>query len=280
MKYLVIICSCLFIFSCQSDKSHPENSIGKSESAEAVFEMEEEFEANQSQFADHNSAQNSIEKASKIIKSGSVKFEVTNLEKVKSRVDSTLASHKGYYENERFSSHGNRNTYHLILRIPNKNFDALVHSLENDIGEMKEKNINSNDVTEEYVDLNIRLDNKLAYLNQYKTILNKAKSIQDILEVQEKIRSIEEEIESKKGRINLLDDKVNYSTLNLELTELIKGPFSTQPSFARLAFNAFNNGTEGFLTFIIAMINLWPFLLILVFMFLGRKRVFRLFKNT
>jgi len=39
------------------------------------------------------------------------------------------------------------------------------------------KNISLTDVTEEYVDLNIRLENNLAYLNQYKEILKKAKTI-------------------------------------------------------------------------------------------------------
>ena len=74
------------------------------------------------------------------------------------------------------------------------------------MGELKVKNISAKDVTEEYVDLKIRVGNKLAVLAQYKVILQKAISIEEILEVNEKIRRLEEEIESKKGRIRFLDD--------------------------------------------------------------------------
>ena len=125
------------------------------------------------------------------------------------------------YEKEQYNSYGNRNSYSLLLRIPNTKFDSLVNLLEIGIGTLESKNLTSKDVTEEYTDLNIRLENSLAYVIQYKEILKKSKTVKEILEVQEKIRRIEEEIESKKGRIKYLDDKVKYSTLSIEVTELI-----------------------------------------------------------
>lgn len=213
----------------------------------------------------------SLEKASKIIKNGFMQFEVNKLELAKSKVDTILSSYNGYYENEQFNSYGNRVTYSLQLRIPNTKFESLVSYLENGIGELKSKKINAKDVTEEYVDLTIRLDNNLAYLNQYKEILKKARTVKEILEVQEKIRRIEEEIESKKGRLKFLDDKVKYSTLNLEISELITSEISNKPNFGRRIINAFNNGVQGFLSFVVGLINFWPFIILLILLILGRK---------
>lgn len=221
----------------------------------------------------------SLDQGSKIIKHGAMKFEVDKLQDAKRKVDMILSECGGYFENEQFHSYGNRISYALMLRIPHSKFDSLTKALENDIGRLTSKNISAKDVTEEYVDLKVRLDNNLAYLDQYKSILQKAKSVKEIMEVQEKIRRIEEEIESKKGRIIYLDDRVKFSTLHLEINELIIHEISNTPNFGRRVLNAFNNGCYAFLSFIVALVNLWPFLLLCVLIFVGRKPMLHLFGN-
>ncbi len=87
---------------------------------------------------------------------------------------------------------------------------------------MLSKNISADDVSEEYVDLQIRQDNKQAYAVQYRKLLKRAGSIKDILEVQEKLRHIESGIDRINGRLKFLDDRVSYSTLDVELRESMK----------------------------------------------------------
>ena len=218
-----------------------------------------------------------IEKGSKIIKNGNMKFEVTDLESVKSRIDSSLRSVNAYYENEQFNDYSNRSSYSLAIRIPNAKFDSLINDFESGIGKLTTKNIQAKDATEEYVDLNIRLVNNLMYLTQYRSILAKAKSIKEILEIQEMIRRIEEEIESKKGRIKYLDDRVSFSTLNLEITELNTLVISDNPSYFLRTGNAFMSGIEGFLEFTIAVVHVWPLILFLGLLIGFREIIFRVF---
>ena len=73
------------------------------------------------------------------------------------------------------------------------------------------------DVTEDYYDTEIRLKNKELYLEKYRDFLEQAKTVKDMLEVQEKIRNMEEEIESAKGKLRFIDDKVNFSTLDINI---------------------------------------------------------------
>jgi len=263
---------------CQHGSMESSADMGKYHMPEDALAIEEEFEPPRT--AEPEAApSNSLEKGSKIIKNGYMTFEVDQLEIAKSKIDTLLKSHKGYYENEQYNSYGNRVSYSLLLRIPNTNFDSLITILEQGIGQLESKNISAKDVTEEYVDLDIRLENNLAYLKQYKEILRKANSVKDILEVKEKIRRIEEEINSKKGRLKYLDDQVKYSTLNLEITELRTSDISNKPNFGRRLVNAFNNGVQLFLSFIIGVINLWPFLILGLLLFLGRKPILNLFKR-
>jgi hypothetical protein len=274
LKYFIIVIGCLLVLSCQNQRTDSNLELGKYYSPDDALELEEELELEPPRTAEPPATPNySLEKGSKIIKNGSMKFEVTELELAKSKVDTILKTCNGYYENEQFNSYGNRISYSLQLRIPNSKFDSLIAVIEAGVGELNSKNINAKDVTEEYVDLNIRLENNLAYLNQYKEILKKAKSVKEILEVQEKIRRIEEEINSKKGRLKYLDDKVKYSTLHLELTELIKSEISNRPKFTTRLTNAFNNGFHSFLSFVIGLISLWPFLIVILVLILGRKPI-------
>ncbi len=81
------------------------------------------------------------------------------------------------------------------------------------------KEIDARDVTDQFIDLETRLASKRNYLKRYNDLLAKAKTVKDILEIEEKIRGIEEEIESTTGRLKYLGDLVNYSTLDLVISE-------------------------------------------------------------
>lgn len=272
-KSILLLISCFLFVSCQHQTPDKNWRLGKNHTTKSTMNYDAIESAPPRTAEPPAPPDYFLEKGSKIIKSGSIKFEVTNLELAKTKVDTVLNRCHGYYENEQFNSYGNSLSYTLVLRIPNLKFDSLINDLESGVGHLKSKNLNAEDVTEEYVDLNIRLDNNLAYVDQYKTILKRAKTVKEILEVQEKIRGIEEEINSKKGRLKFLEDKVNYSTLNLELTELIESNISNQPSLTTQLMHAFNAGAQNFLSFVIGLIRYWPFLVVLLLVFVGRKPI-------
>lgn len=283
-KIGMILLSCLLMVSCYNQTPESYLTMGNYQNSDEGIGFDEDLEIELPRTAEPPPPPPPIftlEKGSKIIKNGSMKFEVSQLKLAKNKIDAILNKYDGYYEQEEYSSHKNRNSYSLQLKIPNAKFDSLVNVLEEGIGKLNTKNISAKDVTEEYVDLNIRLENNLAYLNQYKEILKKAKSIKEILEVQEKIRNIEEEIDRKKGRLKFLDDKVKYSTLNLEIIKLIKSEISDKPNFIDRIVNAFNNGIQEVLNLVIEMVSLWPFIILIMLMFFGRKSIMNFYrKNT
>jgi len=269
----------MLLFACQGQQPTEESSMGKYHTPDDALYLDEEIEMEPPRSAENSSEDIELEKGSKIIKVGHLGFEVSNLERVKAQVDSLVNDAKGYLENEQFSSSYNRNSYTLRIRVPNDQFDSLIDRLEKGAGKLTSKSINSRDVTEEFVDINLRLKNKLSYLEQYQTILKKARTIKEILEVQEKIRRIEEEIESKKGRLKYLQDKVQYSTVNLELSELISTEISNRPSYLKRFGNAFVSGVHSFLDFAIGMVSLWPFMILIVFLWIGVRTISRRYRR-
>ncbi len=280
----VFILSCLLIFGCQDTISESNIGLGKQYTPDDALIYDEELELEPPRIAipppppmveEVSEEGYAYGKGSKIVKSGRMKFKVHELDSVKGRVDSILKIYHGYYENEQFNTNGNSNSFVLKIRIPNVYFDSIILLFENGIGKLESKYLRTIDVTEEFVDLNIRLDNKLAYLNQYKQILQKAKSVKDILEIQEKIRRIEEEIDSNNGRLKYLNDKVKYSTLDLEISNRVSSKVASKPSFASRITSAFYNGFQGFFNIIIKLVGVWPFVLFMILLFLVRRPLVR-----
>jgi hypothetical protein len=213
-----------------------------------------------------------LEKGSKIIRSGSMELEVEQLGEAKTRIDTLVAQLGGYYQNENYYTYSGRGTYTLEIRVPGEQFDRLIRSLEQGSGKLRAKSIAARDVTEEYVDVSVRLENNEAYLRQYRELLKRASKISDILEVQEKIRVLEEEMDSRKGRLRYLDDQVAYSTLQLNLVG--PGVEATSPGFLSRLGESLAQGATLFVDFLLALAYLWPFLLLLLLLLVFRKRIF------
>ncbi|MDF1696266.1 MAG: DUF4349 domain-containing protein [Saprospiraceae bacterium] len=214
-----------------------------------------------------------------IIKNGNMTFRTEQLEQAKLKVDSLLIYYKGYYGFEKYNARAYQNTYELTIRIPSISFDSLIYDLENGIGQLESNYFSARDVTEEYLDLKMRLKNKQAYLDQYRALLLKSKSIKDVLEVQEKIRLLEEEIESSLGRINYLENQVQLATLQLELYQRVSSKEGDSEGFFTRIKNAFSNGIQMFLSAIVGLIYVWPFLLLFLLLFWVRKPLINNFRK-
>ncbi len=57
---------------------------------------------------------------SMIIRTGSMVFEIEKLAPAKSEIDGHLSDLDAYYENDHYSSYGNRNVCKLKIRVPNE----------------------------------------------------------------------------------------------------------------------------------------------------------------
>lgn len=207
-----------------------------------------------------------------------MRLEVENLSAAKQHIDTLLNRFEAYYENEQFDANDYQSTYELKIRVLADNFEDLLQTIEAGEGKVLSKNISARDVTEQYIDLSIRLENNRKYLERYNELLARAGSVEDILEIQERTRQIEAEIDAQTGRLQYLDDQVKYSTLTLMLMERHESVAEAR-SFGQQVVGAFRGGFDIFLNFLLVLVNLWPFLLLGVLTWGFRKRIGKLFKR-
>ena len=201
-------------------------------------------------------------------------LKVTDLEKTKTRIDTLVRSFGGYYANENFSNTDWESSFNLKIRLPFSNFEKFIAVIESGIGEVQYKGIDARDVTDQFIDLETRLENKRNYLARYNDLLKQAKSVKEILEIEEKIRVLEEEIDSVTGRLKYLNDLVDYSTLDLTITK--RKEFKYNPAdrdrFTERLKQSLSKGWFGFVDFALFLIRIWPVWIIVVLLIFSWRR--------
>lgn len=217
---------------------------------------------------------------SRIIKTGNIALEVEKLENAKQFIDSMLITFGGYYASENYNDFDHESVFNLTVRIPAISFELFIEGVESSGGRVVQKNIFARDVTEEFMDIEMRLNNRRSYLKRYNDLLLQARSVADILEIQEKTRRLEEEIESVEGRLKYLGNQVEFSTLDLTISQ--KKEFRFQPvkrdRFLERLKKSLSGGWFGLLAFILLIIRLWP-LWIIVSLLVLVWRIFRIRKD-
>jgi hypothetical protein len=113
------------------------------------------------------------------------------------------------------------------LRIPVNRFeDALARFGE--LGERLSLNVTSQDVSEEYVDLEARLRHWRAMEAFHLELLDRATTVEEALKVQAQLQQIQLTIEQLEGRIRYLDSRTAFATVSVFITEA-PGPVVIEP---------------------------------------------------
>jgi hypothetical protein len=181
-------------------------------------------------------------------------------------MDAIIKSYDAYYENESFENNEAKVSYHLKIRVPSKQFEVFLKASEKGEGEIVFKNIDARDVTEEYVDGEIRLTSKKLFRNRYNQLLEKAGKVEDILAIEENIRTLQEEIESQEGQLKFLDDQVAYSTLEVYLfsEKDIAKPLVNEDTFFQRFKSSISNGWNTLVSFLLWCVMQWPWVVVII----------------
>jgi hypothetical protein len=102
----------------------------------------------------------------------------------------------------------------IVVRLPAARFDEAFLLLRGS-GRVLDEMRKADDVTEEFVDLQIRIDTAKKARDRLLAVLQDAKEIKDVLAVEKELRRLDEEIERMEGRQKFLADRVALATLQV-----------------------------------------------------------------
>lgn len=211
----------------------------------------------------------------KIIKTATLKLEVKDFKGYNDDIHKTVKQFGGYIAQEQQNLSDEKSETIISIKVPVSQFETMMNQLPGGNGNVLEKNISTEDVTGEVVDTKSRLEAKKQMRLKYLEFLKLSKNMEEVLQVQNEINSIQEEIESAAGRVEFLSHQSSYSTINLTFFQPLAGykPTKETPSFFTRTSQAFKMGTNWIADLFVALISIWPILLIMAGVYIGWKKL-------
>ncbi len=175
---------------------------------------------------------------------GYVTIQVDDAKAASDRVARLAASLNGYVASSSFDDSGSSAS--IILRIPEGNFTFALQSLSN-LGSVKAQSVSSNDVTEQYVNLQAQLDSYMTEETALLRILNSSTTVKEALDTENAIQNVQSQINSIEGELRVMQRLVTFATINLQLMEPPKNPTLDFSDALNSALAGFYTVTKGML---------------------------------
>jgi hypothetical protein len=156
----------------------------------------------------------------KIVKNGYMVLEVNDIAATITGVAAMAEDLNGYVVSSNKSGDKDATYGQIIIRVPSGSFDIAFDRLRHLAVNVPNESTTSQDVTEEYTDLQAQLRNYEATEAQYLEILKKADKVEDILAVQKELSNVRGQIEQVKGRIQYIERTSDMALITVDLQKV------------------------------------------------------------
>jgi hypothetical protein len=160
-----------------------------------------------------------------IVRSGDISLVVGDVTQVMQAITQLAAGYDGYVVSSSVSGEEEGMRGWISLRIPDDRFDQALAEIRGLAVRVEQENTSSQDVTEEYIDLEARLANAEATEQEFLALLDKAQDVEDILKIYSNLSQIRQDIEQLKGRMQYLERTSSMSLISASL----RPEFSEKP---------------------------------------------------
>ncbi len=224
----------------------------------------------------------------KVIKNGSLSILVKKAEEVADGIQAITGRLGGFVgESQIYEVSAGVKSGWITIRIPADRFDEAMAEIKKLAIRVERENVNAQDVTEQFVDLEAQLKNSRAEEAQYLEIMKRAVTVEDTLKVSQQLSIVRGRIEQIQGQLQYLSRQVDMATITVSLTaEADTEIFGIRWRPLLVIKQALRNMLTGFTGYIDAMIGFVFFLPVLLFwvatiaiVAIGGWKVFRLVKG-
>lgn len=104
----------------------------------------------------------------------------------------------------------------IVVRVPAAKFEqGLAEAAA--LGDEMSRQVTAEDVSDQYRDLKIRLENAIAMRGRIEALLAQARDVKEALLVEEQLARVTTTIEQLKGKLKMLDELIAFSTITVQL---------------------------------------------------------------
>jgi Domain of unknown function (DUF4349) len=158
--------------------------------------------------------------ARKIIYDAQVDLVVESVDPIAKKMTALVQDAHGYIAEQNVTgSPGSLRSIHWRIRVPVEQFDSFVDSVVS-LGELERNNRTSQDVSDQYYDLEARIKNKKVEEQTLNKILQeRSGKLEDVLKIEIELSRVRGEIEQLEGKIRVLENLSSLATLTINVRE-------------------------------------------------------------
>lgn len=157
---------------------------------------------------------------------GTVELTVEDFGTARDRIVSAARDRGGYLSDSSSRVHRDDNeswtTGRVVVRVPSEDFDATM-GVVRDAGTVESSDTSVQDVTDQLVDLEARLESLRTERDSLRELIADANDTEAVLAVQQELSAVQTEIERLEAQRRSLQDRVAFSTITVELREPAPG---------------------------------------------------------
>ncbi|MBN1544365.1 DUF4349 domain-containing protein [Candidatus Woesearchaeota archaeon] len=155
----------------------------------------------------------------KIIRNAQMSLEVDDYFIASQKVEAYARKYGGYVSNSDARADDNsRRSGTVTIRVPEIHFDAVLAELSL-LGDIQSKNTDGSDVTEQYIDLQARINNSKAHEARLVKMYQNASNVNEMMNVERELSRVRGDIERMQGQLRYMDNRVEMSTITVTLYE-------------------------------------------------------------
>lgn len=192
-----------------------------------------------------------------IVRNGQMSVVVKDVTQARDGIAQLAVRFEGYVVSSQISGEEQGMRGWISFRVPDKRFEEALTEIRKLATRVKSDSTNSQDVTEEYVDLKSRLKNAEATESQYLALLQKATSVEDTLKIYDSLSRVRSEIEQIKGRMQYLERTSAMSLITVQLEPEVSAKPLAEAGWS--ALEVLKSAVRGLITFGRVLVNvaLW-----------------------
>ncbi|NCB52146.1 MAG: DUF4349 domain-containing protein [Clostridia bacterium] len=130
-------------------------------------------------------------------------------------LESSSVTGNDYYDTRSSRSAG------FVIRIPSGRFEEMTNSLT-ELGNVPYSSTNADNITRQYNDTQSKLDAYEIEYDRLLSMLEKADTVEDMLAIEDRLADVRYNIQSLSNTISGWDSLLSYSTVSLQLTEVVE----------------------------------------------------------
>ena len=165
----------------------------------------------------------------------------------------------------------------LVVKVPPDEIDALISGIEQ-TGTIQSINQSAQDVTEQLIDLDVRIANARESVENVREFMERAENLTDLVTLESELTRRQTDLERLEAQERNLSERVAFSTVTVEIIPTAAVPEPSGDDDESIA-DAFRQGWEGFAAMIwgigYVLAVLLPFLVVGALIGLGALAIVR-----